>query len=90
MGTNYCLKYKGERIADLGRTHRTEDIDEDTLAEAVTELKTLAAYAPKDIEEMGDMTWAIDEIVETILNCGEKRLIDYMIMDEPDLEIGKD
>jgi len=90
MGTNYCLKYKGEPIADLGGAHRMEDIDENTLAEAVTELKTLAAYAPKDIEEMGDMTWAIDEIVETILNCGEKRLIDYMVMDEPDLEIGKD
>ena len=89
MGTNLTLKHKGITVADLGRAYRTDDIDGETLLESMTELKTYAAYTPKDIEEMGDMVSDIDDIVETILNCGEKRLMDYMIQDDPDLEIVK-
>ena len=86
MGVNLTLKHKGVIVADLGRAYRT---DEETLLESVAELKTYAAYTPRDIEEMGDMVSDIDVIVETILNCGEKRLMNYMIQDDPDLEIIK-
>ena len=89
MGVNLTLKHKGVIVADLGRAYRTDDIDEETLLESVAELKTYAAYTPRDIEEMGDMVSDIDVIVETILNCGEKRLMNYMVHDDPDLEIVK-
>ncbi len=74
MGTNFTLKYKGITVADLGRAYRTDDLDDETLQDAIVELKTFAAYTPKNIEEMGDIVSDVDDIIETILNCGEKKI----------------
>lgn len=86
MGTNYILKYKDIEVADLGRTHRTNTIDSDTLQRCVTELLTYAAYNPKNIDELRDIKTDMHDIIRTIMACGEKRLIDYML-DDPDLEL---
>lgn len=89
MGVNFSLKYKGEIVADLGRTHRTDDIDEDTLSDARTQLMGYVAYTPKNIEELQDIQSDMEDIVKTILRCGEKNLMDYMVDCEEDLEIVK-
>uniref|UniRef100_A0A6M3JTY0 Uncharacterized protein n=1 Tax=viral metagenome TaxID=1070528 RepID=A0A6M3JTY0_9ZZZZ len=91
MGVNLILKYKGESIADLGRAYHFEDIDvEEDICDYKKKLVMYAAYIPKCLEELEEIEEDVCFIVEELLRCGGKRLMDCMVKDEDNLEIVKE
>lgn len=86
MGVHLYLKHKTGITIELGRAYHYE-IEENW--NPVIDLKALAAYSPKDIEEMGEAVRTVDEAIEEIKKLGAKELIDYILLDN-EFEIHKE
>lgn len=98
MGKDIIVMMQGHQIVNLGRANRytvdgklpkedeLDDKYEEELAELIAEMQMLAAYSPKNLEELNGLKVQVQELVEVfaekMMKIGRQAVLTNILSDD--------